>query len=99
MTTISEAMDDFKKDLVVNKGKSLRTAEAYGTALNLLAEFLAADGLPPTTTNVGELTVDHALRFIPWLVTVHFEGQVRPATKRTYLTGVQAFSSICSAAG
>jgi integrase/recombinase XerC len=91
MTTISEAMDDFKGDLVVNKGKSLRTAEAYGTALNLLAEFLAADGLSPTTSDVGELAVDHALRFIPWLVTVHFEGQVRPATKRTYLTGVQAF--------
>jgi len=91
MTTISEAMDDFKEDLMVNRGKSLRTAEAYGTALNLLAEFLAAEDLSPTTTDVGDLTVDHALRFIPWLVTVHFEGQVRPATKRTYLTGVQAF--------
>jgi len=91
MTTISEAVDDFKEDLMVNRGKSLRTAEAYGTALNLLAEFLAAEDLSPTTTDVGDLTVDHALRFIPWLVTVHFEGQVRPATKRTYLTGVQAF--------
>ena len=28
MITISEAMDDFKEDLVVNKGKSLRAAEA-----------------------------------------------------------------------
>jgi site-specific recombinase XerD len=84
-------MDDFKEDLVVNRGKSLRTAEAYGTALNLLAEFLAENGLPPATEDVGKLTVDHALHFIPWLVTVHFEGQVRRATKRTYLTGVQAF--------
>jgi len=91
MTTISEAMADFKEDLVVNRGKSLRTAEAYTTALNLLAGFLTADGLPPNTTDVSELTVDHALRFIPWLVTVHFQGQVRPATKSTYLTGVQAF--------
>ncbi len=90
MTTISEAMHDFKEDLV-NKGKSRRTAEAYGTALNLLAEFLAAEGLPPTTADVGKLTVDHALRFIPWLVMVHFQGQVRPATKSTYLTGAQAF--------
>lgn len=91
MPTISEAMDNFKEDLVVNKGKSLRTAEAYGTALNLLAEFLAANSLSPAQTDVSELAVDHALRFIPWLVTVHFEGQVRPATKSTYLTGVQAF--------
>ena len=91
MPTISEAMDNFRKDLVVNKGKSLRTAEAYGTALNLLAEFLSAEDLPPATSDVSELTVDHALRFIPWLVMVHFAGQVRPATKRTYLTGVQAF--------
>lgn len=89
--TIVEAIEAFKESLA--QSYSLRTVKAYATSLTHFAAFLEASALPPDTTPVSELTVDEALRFIPWLANTYFEGKIQPATQQLYLTAIRAFYS------
>lgn len=97
--TIAEAIEAFKENLA--QSYSPHTVKAYTTPLTHFADFLQTDpstrsgrsALPPDTTPVSELTVDEALRFIPWLANTHFEGKIQPATQQLYLTAIRTFYS------
>lgn len=83
-----EAMDHFIAGL-----NTEHTQQSYATPLKHFGEFLHQQGLHTDQASVTELTVDHAIDFVPWLRQECFADPDQPskATLQLYLTAVYRF--------
>jgi site-specific recombinase XerD len=86
--TIQEAITAFLRDL-----NSRHTSQAYATPLRHFCVYLSGQGMACDRSLVTELTVDHAIEFVPWLRHDCFPDPDRPAkaTLQLYLTALYRF--------
>jgi len=86
--TIQEAITAFLRDL-----NSPHTSQAYATPLRHFCVYLSGQGMACDSSIVTELTVDHAIEFVPWLRHDCFPDPDRPAkaTLQLYLTALYRF--------
>jgi site-specific recombinase XerD len=94
--TISEAIERYLA--YVKASQSLGTARTYATGLRHFGRYLESESLPPTETNVEQLTLPMASGFVTWLYDYLLEevagGQpekISEATKANYFTAVSRF--------
>lgn len=94
--TIHEAIEQYLDH--VKASQSLGTARTYATGLRHFARYLAAQSLPPETTDVQALTLPVATSFVTWLydyllgeVAGGEPQKISEATKGTYFAAVSGF--------
>ncbi len=92
MLTITDAMQNFLRDLAV--GQSEQTVQTYSQGLARLKEFMTFAHHSPTDAAMS-LSVDHALECAKWLSEDRggTRAGIAKSTLRTYLTCISQFYS------
>ncbi|MBN1660075.1 MAG: tyrosine-type recombinase/integrase [Anaerolineae bacterium] len=94
--TIGEAIDKYLTYL--RASQSVGTARSYSTGLRHLKRYLAAQELPPATTDVTALDLPTLVGFVTWLyeyllreVAGGEPARISEATKANYFAAVSSF--------